>query len=71
MNLSTVRAGDIVQCDVRGRRFYALVETKTSTPGTRTRLAVRPITNGINFFEVRATQVVGHWRGARRRQTAN
>lgn len=71
MNLSGVRVGDIVHCDVRGRRFYALVEDRTTTPGTRTRLAVKPITNGVNFFEVRATQVVGHSRSARRRTTTS
>jgi hypothetical protein len=70
MNLSSVRVGDIVHCDVKGRRFYALVEEKKANPGERTRLAVRPITNGVNFFEVRATQVVGHWRHSRRRASA-
>ena len=62
MNLAGVRPRDIVECDVRGRRFYATVEAKRTTPGTPARLQVRPITPGINYFEVPARQVVGHWR---------
>ena len=62
MNLGGVRPRDIVECDVRGRRFYAIVRDKHATPGSPTRLTVKPITPGINYFEVPARQVIGHWR---------
>ena len=65
MRLSGVKGGDIVECDVRGRRFHATV-TKPTDDG----LDVRPLQSGVNYFHVSARQVLHHWRKAGRRQTA-
>lgn len=62
MTIATVREGDIVHCDVKGRRFHALVESKTGG-----HLHVRPIEPNISYRRVTARQVIGHWR--RRRQS--
>lgn len=64
MNVQSVRKGDVVECDVRGRRFFALV-TRDPQPGAsggpRT-ITIRPITPSISFRVVNAPQVIGHYR---------
>lgn len=65
MNVSSVRAGDIVECDVKGRRFFALVAERVDPTGAGlalTRLKIRPITAGITHRNVTSRQVVGHYR---------
>jgi hypothetical protein len=54
-----------VQCDVKGRRFYALV-----TEHTPRGLAVQPITNGITYRHVTARQVVAHYRRSKQSKEA-
>lgn len=63
MNITGVRAGDIVECDVRGRRFFALStgDPQGASGGQRT-IPIRPITPGISFRVVNAPQVIGHYR---------
>lgn len=65
MNVTGVRAGDIVECDVRGRRFFALVGEKVEPTGAGpalTTLHIRPITAGITHRSVTSRQVIGHYR---------
>jgi hypothetical protein len=57
MSLAGVREGDIVECDIRGRVFHAIVLRKE-----RGKLGIRPITAGITYTTVTATQVVAHFR---------
>lgn len=57
MNLTSVHVDDIVQCDVKGRVFFALVREKQ-----RGGLRVFPITAGITHRTVTAKQVVAHFR---------
>lgn len=57
MTLTSVREDDIVQCDVQGRVFYALVREKN-----RDGLRVFPITTGITYRNVTAKQVIAHFR---------
>lgn len=61
MTLSSVRAGDIVLAEVKGRAFYALVEDKNGR-----QLRVRPIDNRITYRSVTAREVTGHWLRSRR-----
>ena len=63
MNLTSVNPGDIVQCDVRGIKFYATVEETL-----KGELSIKPLTRHINHYHVKATQVVGHYKkmGVRR-----
>jgi hypothetical protein len=67
MRLGGVRAGDLVLCDVMGRRFHAEV-----TDCNDTGLAVRPLERAITYRHVRSRQVIAHWRkaGQRNRQPA-
>lgn len=57
MNITSVSPGDIVECDIRGIRFFATVEETG-----KGELHVRPHTKQINYFHVKANQVVGHYR---------
>jgi hypothetical protein len=63
MRLQGIRAGDLVLCDVKGRRFHAEV---TTTP-TGAELEVRPLLRGITYRRVSARSVKEHWRKAGRR----
>ena len=61
MTVSTINDGDIVQCDVRGVRFYGIVIYDGNTK--RGEIAVEPISNGQPKIRiVKAREVVGHWR---------
>jgi hypothetical protein len=45
MNISPIRPADGVECDVRGRRFFALAQANGQGGG----LVVQPITHGITY----------------------
>jgi hypothetical protein len=64
MNVASVHEGDIVECDVRGRRFFALATSnpQPSPRGGPSTLTIRPITPSISFRVVNAPQVIGHYR---------
>lgn len=63
MRLQGIRAGDIVLCDVKGRRFHAEV---TTTP-TGSELEVQPLLRAITYRRVSSRSVREHWRKAGRR----
>jgi hypothetical protein len=59
MNLGGVREGDVVCCDVRGDRFYALARGGP----TEGKLPISSLTGRpIPALRVTARQIVGHWR---------
>ena len=59
MSLAGVRAGDILCCDVRGDRFYALVKGEAAAGKVEiSSLTGRP----IPALRVTARQIIGHWR---------
>jgi hypothetical protein len=58
MRLQGVRAGDLVLCDVKGRRFHA--EVTTSPAGAE--LEILPLLRGITYRRVSARSVKEHWR---------
>ncbi|HEX3689501.1 MAG TPA: hypothetical protein VHV28_07385 [Solirubrobacteraceae bacterium] len=62
MRLQGIRAGDLVLCDVKGRRFHAEV---TTTP-SGAELEVHPLLRGITYRRVSSRSVIEHWRKARR-----
>jgi hypothetical protein len=62
MRLQGIRAGDLVLCDVKGRRFHAEV---TTSP-TSAELEIRPLLRGITYRRVSARSVREHWRKAGR-----
>jgi hypothetical protein len=61
MRLGGIRAGDLVQCDVKGRRFHAQV-----TGCDDTGLAICPLGRAITYRHVGSRQVIAHWRKAGR-----
>jgi hypothetical protein len=63
MRLQGIRAGDLVLCDVKGRRFHAEV---TTSP-TDAELEIRPLQRAITYRRVSARSVKEHWRKAGRR----
>ncbi len=63
MRLQGIRAGDLVLCDVKGRRFHA--EVTTSPSGAE--LEILPLLRGITYRRVSARSVKEHWRKARGR----
>jgi hypothetical protein len=63
MRLQGIRAGDLVLCDVKGRRFHAEV---TTTPAGA-ELEVRPLAPAITYRRVSSRSVIEHWRKAGRR----
>ncbi len=56
MRLEGIQTGDIVEVDLRGRRFFAIVTAPA--PGG---LAVAPIDRRINHYSCRSREVIGHW----------
>jgi hypothetical protein len=66
MRLQGIRAGDLVLCDVKGRRFHA--EVTTSPTGAE--LEIRPLLRGITYRRVSSRSVKEHWRKAGRRAGA-
>lgn len=62
MNISTVRAGDLVRCDVRGDQFFAEVTERESGE-----LKLAPV--GRTFlpaYRVKSRQVIAHYRKSKR-----
>jgi hypothetical protein len=56
MRLEGIQNGDIVEVDLRGRRFHALV-TGTAPGG----LAIQPTDRRVNHYSCRSREVIGHW----------
>jgi hypothetical protein len=61
MNISGVRPGDLVRCDVNGWRFIA--EVRDRRPGE---LEIEPIGSKATYRKATARQVVEHWRKSRK-----
>lgn len=67
MTLSGVRPGDIVEVDIKGRRFHAIV-TQVLPIGAELaggRLVIAPIDRRITYTRARSREVIGHWRKSR------
>jgi len=56
MVLTSVRPGDIVEIDHKGRIFLAFVNQKE-----RHGVMLKPITPGINYYSASAREVKKHW----------
>lgn len=57
MRLARIRHNDVVECDVKGRRFFALAGDREGRE-----LRVRPITHNISYSRVTGPQVIAHFR---------
>ncbi len=61
MRTRSIRAGDVVEVDKRGRRFHAVVLSLQPDEG----LELRPLQRGVSFRHATAREVVDHWSHAR------
>jgi hypothetical protein len=60
MTLGTLRSGDIVLCERRGWRFYAVVVARHQRE-----LEVEPIGRRVTYHRIKARGVTGIWRTSR------
>lgn len=60
MKLATVKEGDIVEVDKKGRRFYAV-----AGPRAGRTLRVQPLDRNVSYREATGLEVVNHWRRVR------
>ena len=65
MTLSTIRPGDIIEVDKKGRKFHALVSHVDSGA-----VDFRPLGAGISYRSATAREVVGHWRASKSTRVA-
>lgn len=56
MTLSSVKVGDVVEVDKKGRRFFARV-----TLVGESSLTLRPLDNRISYRSCTAREVIGIW----------
>lgn len=56
MNTASIKAGDVVLVDKRGRRFHALVKEREGRSFT-----VRPLDARINYHQATSNEIVGAW----------
>ena len=61
MTLKGIQADDVVEVDIKGRRFRADVEHVDGAA-----LRIRPLLRNISYRHATARQVVRHWRLAGR-----
>jgi hypothetical protein len=57
MNITHIQPGDVVECDIRGIKFFATV-----TEREKGQLVIQPHSRQINHYRVKATQVAGHYK---------
>jgi hypothetical protein len=62
MELRHIHAGDIVRCELRGARFYALVRARDARGLEVEALDRRELPRGLVVHYVTARQVVEAWR---------
>lgn len=63
MDKRSIRAGDLVRCDVRGGRFWAMVSAplRNLPDAGGERITIEPLFGSIPSKWVTSRQVVGHW----------
>lgn len=57
MQLSSIRPGDLVKCDVRGQAFFAEVSDRE-----RGALLIQPVSRVVTYRRVKAREVIAHYR---------
>ena len=57
MNITGIREQDIVEVDIRGLRFYAIVVQKL-----KGKLEIEPLSKGISYRSATARQIVTRYR---------
>lgn len=62
MNITPIKPGDIVECDVRGSRFFAKAHDITKDFADRKVLNVEPLLPNVTYRQATSRQVIGHYR---------
>jgi hypothetical protein len=57
MRTASIRPGDIVYCNKKGRLFYAKVTGAIAADA----LSVQPIQRNISYRQVKASEISEHW----------
>jgi hypothetical protein len=70
VTLAGIRVDDVVLCEVRGARFYALVRDHDDRGLTVAPIERSQLPRGLFINRVTARQVVAHWRKSRAKTAA-
>jgi hypothetical protein len=62
VNITPIKPGDIVECDVRGSSFFAKADTIAKDFANRKVLNIEPLSPKITYRQATPRQVVGHYR---------
>jgi hypothetical protein len=66
MVLGTIKVGDVVHVDHKGRRFMALVtDTPTTDKTLKGKVAIKPFDARISYRSATSREVIGHWRATK------
>ena len=66
MDTSTVKPGDIVEVDKKGRRFLAYYRRRVNgTAPVGGSVVIEPIQRNISYTRCTPNEVVGHWRASK------
>ncbi len=60
VTIGSIKPGDIVDVNHKGRRFYAIVKAKAGR-----KLDLRPLDRNVNYFTATSYDVVGIYRKAK------
>lgn len=60
MTLQGIDPGDIVQVDIKGRRFFAIVKDREAGE-----VRLTPLSPGITYFTAKPRQIIGLYRKAK------
>jgi len=63
MTLGQIKPGDVVQVDIKGRRFFALAGPPVSNGGPRA-IGIEPLSCRETHRVAKAREIVGHYRKA-------
>jgi hypothetical protein len=66
MNISSVKAGDVVEVDIRGSKFLAYVDELVKESGKQSSLKITPAARNVTYYSCKANQVVGHYKKMQR-----
>ena len=63
MNLASLKPGDIIEVDKKGRRFFAISTKRLGTGAVLAggELVIRPLERGVSYRQASSREVVGIW----------
>jgi hypothetical protein len=67
MNISSVKAGDIIEVDIRGSKFLAYAEELVKEKGKQSSLRITPVSKNITYYSCKANQVISHYKKMQRK----